>query len=227
VILGLSGGVDSSVAAALIHKAIGDQLTCVFVDHGLLRLDEAKEVMATFAQAHAREGDSRRRSREFYARSRRHRPEAKRKIIGKHFVEVFQREAAKVKNAKWLAQGTIYPDVIESAARRPRRRRTSSRTTTSAAARDAAPEAARAAARAVQGRGARARPRARAAALDGVPPSVSRAGLGVRILGEVESEAQTCCAAAMRSSSRSCAQRTGTTRSRRRSRVSCRCARSA
>jgi GMP synthase (glutamine-hydrolysing) len=116
VILGLSGGVDSSVAAALIHKAIGDQLTCVFVDHGLLRLDEAKEVMATFAQhMHVKviHVDA---SAEFYgALEGVTDPEQKRKIIGKHFVEVFQREAAKVKNAKWLAQGTIYPDVIESA----------------------------------------------------------------------------------------------------------------
>src|SRR6185503_642078 len=116
VILGLSGGVDSSVAAALIHKAIGDQLTCVFVDHGLLRLDEAKEVMATFAQhMHVKviHVDA---SAEFYAALEGVTdPEAKRKIIGKQFVEVFQREAAKVKNAKWLAQGTIYPDVIESA----------------------------------------------------------------------------------------------------------------
>jgi GMP synthase (glutamine-hydrolysing) len=116
VILGLSGGVDSSVAAALIHRAIGDQLTCVFVDHGLLRLDEAREVMGTFAQ-HMRvkviHVDA---SAEFYAALEGVTdPEQKRKIIGKHFVEVFQREAAKVKNAKWLAQGTIYPDVIESA----------------------------------------------------------------------------------------------------------------
>ncbi|MEZ0331502.1 MAG: glutamine-hydrolyzing GMP synthase, partial [Methylophilaceae bacterium] len=115
VILGLSGGVDSSVAAALIHRAIGDQLTCVFVDHGLLRLNEGKMVMEMFAgRLHAKvihvdateqfmgelEGVSD--------------PEAKRKIIGKEFVEVFQVEAKKLANAKWLAQGTIYPDVIES-----------------------------------------------------------------------------------------------------------------
>ena len=116
VILGLSGGVDSSVAAALIHRAIGDQLTCVFVDTGLLRLNEATQVMETFGRnlgvkvihvdaadifmtALAGVGD----------------PEQKRKIIGREFVEVFQREAAKLPNAKWLAQGTIYPDVIESA----------------------------------------------------------------------------------------------------------------
>jgi len=116
VILGLSGGVDSSVAAALIHRAIGAQLTCVFVDHGLLRLNEAAQVMETFAR-HMRvkvvHVDA---SAEFYgALAGVSDPEQKRKIIGRHFVEVFQREAAKVKNAKWLAQGTIYPDVIESA----------------------------------------------------------------------------------------------------------------
>jgi GMP synthase (glutamine-hydrolysing) len=116
VILGLSGGVDSSVAAALIHKAIGDQLTCVFVDHGLLRLNEAAQVMETFARhMHVKviHVDA---AAEFYgALAGVPDPEAKRKIIGRHFVEVFQREAAKVKNSKWLAQGTIYPDVIESA----------------------------------------------------------------------------------------------------------------
>jgi GMP synthase (glutamine-hydrolysing) len=116
VILGLSGGVDSSVAAALIHRAIGDQLTCVFVDHGLLRLNEAKQVMDTFAKhLHVKvvHVDA---SAEFYGALKGvSDPEEKRKIIGKHFVEVFQREAAKIRNARWLAQGTIYPDVIESA----------------------------------------------------------------------------------------------------------------
>lgn len=116
VILGLSGGVDSSVVAALLHRAIGDQLTCVFVDTGLLRFEEGDQVMAMFARhmgvkvvrvdAHDRYfkklegvGD----------------PEAKRKIIGNLFVEIFDEESSKLKNAKWLAQGTIYPDVIESA----------------------------------------------------------------------------------------------------------------
>jgi GMP synthase (glutamine-hydrolysing) len=116
VILGLSGGVDSSVAAALIHRAIGDQLTCVFVDHGLLRLNEAAQVMDTFARhMHVKvvHVDA---SQEFFTALRGVAdPEEKRKIIGRHFVEVFQREASKVRNAKWLAQGTIYPDVIESA----------------------------------------------------------------------------------------------------------------
>ncbi|MCL2829333.1 MAG: glutamine-hydrolyzing GMP synthase [Betaproteobacteria bacterium] len=115
VILGLSGGVDSSVAAALIHRAIGDQLTCVFVDHGLLRLNEAEQVMQTFARnlgvkvIHIDASEQFMRHLEGISD-----PEQKRKIIGREFVEVFQREARKLPNARWLAQGTIYPDVIES-----------------------------------------------------------------------------------------------------------------
>jgi len=116
VILGLSGGVDSSVAAALIHRAIGDQLTCVFVDNGLLRLNEGKEVMATFADHLHMKVIPVDASGEFMKHlAGVSDPEHKRKIIGREFVEVFQRESAKIKNAKWLAQGTIYPDVIESA----------------------------------------------------------------------------------------------------------------
>ncbi len=115
VILGLSGGVDSSVAAALIHRAIGDQLTCVFVDHGLLRLDEGKMVMEMFAgRLHAKvvHVDA---SEQFLGHlAGVTDPEQKRKIIGREFVEVFQAEAKKLTNAKWLAQGTIYPDVVES-----------------------------------------------------------------------------------------------------------------
>ncbi len=116
VLLGLSGGVDSSVVAALLHRAIGEQLTCVFVDNGLLRLNEGDQVMETFARhmgirvirvdaeqrfLNALKGESD--------------PEKKRKIIGHAFVKVFEEEAAKLRNARWLAQGTIYPDVIESA----------------------------------------------------------------------------------------------------------------
>ena len=115
VILGLSGGVDSSVAAALIHRAIGDQLTCVFVDHGLLRLNEGKMVMEMFAgRLHAKviHVDA---SDQFLGKlAGVTDPEKKRKIIGAEFVEVFQAEAKKLQNAKWLAQGTIYPDVVES-----------------------------------------------------------------------------------------------------------------
>ena len=115
VILGLSGGVDSSVAAALIHKAIGEQLTCVFVDHGLLRLNEARHVMEMFAgRLHARVIHVDASAQFMAALAGVADPEAKRKIIGREFVEVFQREAGKLSNAKWLAQGTIYPDVIES-----------------------------------------------------------------------------------------------------------------
>ena len=116
VILGLSGGVDSSVAAALIHRAIGDQLTCVFVDNGLLRLGEGDQVMATFAsnlgvkvvRVDAEE-------RFLSALAGEVDPEKKRKIIGGLFVEIFEAESNKLRDARWLAQGTIYPDVIESA----------------------------------------------------------------------------------------------------------------
>jgi len=116
VILGLSGGVDSSVAAALIHKAIGDQLTCVFVDNGLLRLNEAEQVMQTFANNLGVKVIHVDASAKFLSDLVGvNDPEAKRKIIGREFVEVFQQESAKLPQAKWLAQGTIYPDVIESA----------------------------------------------------------------------------------------------------------------
>ena len=116
VILGLSGGVDSSVAAALIHRAIGDQLTCVFVDNGLLRLNEGAQVMETFASHLHMKVIRVDASKEFlHHLTGVSDPEQKRKIIGREFVEVFQREAKKLPQAKWLAQGTIYPDVIESA----------------------------------------------------------------------------------------------------------------
>jgi len=116
VILGLSGGVDSSVAAALIHKAIGDQLTCVFVDHGLLRLNEGDMVMEMFARNLGVKVIRVDAVDEFMGKlAGISDPEQKRKIIGKEFVEVFQAESKKLSAAKWLAQGTIYPDVIESA----------------------------------------------------------------------------------------------------------------
>ena len=124
VILGLSGGVDSSVAAALIHRAIGDQLTCVFVDHGLLRLNEGDMVMDMFVgKLHAKVIRVDAEAQFLGHLAGVSEPEAKRKIIGREFVEVFKAQAAKltasgasVKGAKWLAQGTIYPDVIESGA---------------------------------------------------------------------------------------------------------------
>ena len=116
VLLGLSGGVDSSVVAAILHKAIGDQLVCVFVDHGLLRYHEGDQVMQTFAdnlgvkviRVNAMD-------RFFAALEGITDPEEKRKIIGRLFIEVFDEEAEKLNDIEWLAQGTIYPDVIESA----------------------------------------------------------------------------------------------------------------
>jgi GMP synthase (glutamine-hydrolysing) len=119
VLLGLSGGVDSSVVAALLHRAIGDQLTCVFVDNGLLRLGEGDQVMATFARhlgvkvirvdAADRFLDALKGVTD---------PEHKRKVIGNTFIEVFDDEATRITEVRWLAQGTIYPDVIESAGAR-------------------------------------------------------------------------------------------------------------
>jgi len=116
VILGLSGGVDSAVTAALLHQAIGKQLTCVFVDNGLLRLNEAKQVMATFAEhlgVKVIHVDA--ENRFLTALQTVTDPEKKRKVIGNLFIDIFEEQAAKLSNAKWLAQGTIYPDVIESA----------------------------------------------------------------------------------------------------------------
>lgn len=117
VILGLSGGVDSSVVAALLHKAIGDQLTCVFVDHGLLRLNEGKQVMEMFAENMGVNVVKVDAEDIFLSRlAGVSDPEEKRKIIGNTFIELFDEQAAAFNNAKWLAQGTIYPDVIESVA---------------------------------------------------------------------------------------------------------------
>jgi GMP synthase (glutamine-hydrolysing) len=117
VLLGLSGGVDSSVVAALLHKAIGDQLTCVFVDNGLLRLNEGDQVMKMFADNMGVKVIRADAEDLFLSRlAGVSDPEAKRKIIGNAFIEVFDEEASKLSNVKWLAQGTIYPDVIESAA---------------------------------------------------------------------------------------------------------------
>ena len=116
VVLGLSGGVDSSVVAALLHKAIGDQLTCVFVDTGLLRLDEGDQVMQTFAKnMHVKVIRVNAEARFLTKLKGVADPEKKRKIIGNLFVDIFDEESAKLTHAKWLAQGTIYPDVIESA----------------------------------------------------------------------------------------------------------------
>jgi GMP synthase (glutamine-hydrolysing) len=116
VLLGLSGGVDSSVVAALLHKAIGEQLTCVFVDNGLLRLNEGDQVMATFAQ-HMGVNVIRVDAEERFIEALKGEvdPEKKRKIIGNLFIEIFEEEASRLEGVDFLAQGTIYPDVIESA----------------------------------------------------------------------------------------------------------------
>ena len=115
VILGLSGGVDSSVAAMLINKAIGKQLTCIFVDTGLLRKNEAKHVMDIYAQNFDMNIKCINAEERFLSKLKGvEDPEEKRKIIGKEFIEVFNEEAIKLKDAEFLAQGTIYPDVIES-----------------------------------------------------------------------------------------------------------------
>jgi GMP synthase (glutamine-hydrolysing) len=115
VICGLSGGVDSAVAAALVHKAVGDQLTCVFVDTGLMRKDEGEQVVDTFRRTqgielvHVRAGD------EFFRRlAGVTEPEAKRKVIGELFIRLFERAAGGIQDARFLVQGTLYPDVIES-----------------------------------------------------------------------------------------------------------------
>ncbi len=116
VLLGLSGGVDSSVVAAMLHKAVGDRLTCIFVDNGLLRLHEGDQVMATFAEhmgVKVIRVDA--EDRFLNALAGEADPEKKRKIIGNLFIDIFEEEAAKLENVEFLAQGTIYPDVIESA----------------------------------------------------------------------------------------------------------------
>ena len=117
VLLGLSGGVDSSVAALLLHKTLGEQLFCVFVDTGLLRLNEVQEVQKVFAKHLGIQLITVDAKQEFFqVLAGVDDPETKRKICGKLFIDVFDREAAKLKNIHWLAQGTIYSDVIESAA---------------------------------------------------------------------------------------------------------------
>lgn len=114
VVLGLSGGVDSSVAAVLIHKAIGDKLTCIFVDNGLLRKNEYEEVLASYKNMGLNVIGVDAKERFYLSLQGLSDPEEKRKAIGKTFIDVFDEEAHKIKDVKWLAQGTIYPDVIES-----------------------------------------------------------------------------------------------------------------
>jgi GMP synthase (glutamine-hydrolysing) len=220
VICGLSGGVDSSVAAALVHRAVGDQLTCIFVDTGLLRLHERDQVERTFRQhmgIDLRVVDA--SERFLAALAGVEDPERKRKLIGHTFIDVFEDAAASVgDDVHFLVQGTLYPDVIESAsptggAERhdqdaPQRGR--------AQARHEVP-AHRAAARAVQGRGAQRRARARAARGDGRAAPVPGAGLAIRVLGAVSPRSSTSCGRRTRSISRRSARRGSTTRSGRRS----------
>ena len=179
VICGLSGGVDSAVAAVLIHEAIGDQLTCVFVDHGLLRLGEAEKVVGAVPRPLQHSAGARRRGGRFPRGARRRRaiPEAKRKTIGKLFIDVFEAEAKKIGGARVPGAGhalsrrdrervvhrrAVGDDQVAPQCRRP--------------ARAHEHEAGRAAARIVQGRGARARPRARPARRVRRPPSVPGPG---------------------------------------------------
>ena len=180
VVCGLSGGVDSSVAAALIHEAIGDQLTCIFVDHGLLRGGEATQVVETFRDRFNLRFVHRDASDLFLgALAGATDPEAKRKTIGGLFIQVFEEEQAKLGGADFLAQGTLYPDVIESISRHrgpvrhhqvpPQRRRL---------ARAYAHAAGGTAARVVQGRGAGAGPGTRIARGDHRPPPVPWSGTG-------------------------------------------------
>ena len=136
VLLGLSGGVDSSVVAALLHRAIGDQLTCVFVDNGLLRLHEGDQVMAMFKENMGVKVIRANAEDQFLGNlAGEADPEKKRKIIGRTFIDVFDAEASKLENIQFLAQGTIYPDVIESAGAKSGKAHVISRTTTSVACR--------------------------------------------------------------------------------------------
>ncbi len=178
VVCGLSGGVDSSVAAVLIHEAIGDQLTCIFVDHGLMRAGESEQVVATFRDHFNITLVHRDASDLFLGQLRGVTdPEVKRKIIGRLFIEVFEEEQNKLGGADFLAQGTLYPDVIESVSA------TGGPSVTIKSHHNVGglPERmhmqpGRAAARAVQGRGARARARAGHARGDRRPPPLPRPG---------------------------------------------------
>ena len=190
VICALSGGVDSAVAAALVHRAVGDRLTCIYVDHGLMRKKESELLRVTFERDLGMRlvmVDARQR---FLARlAGVEDPEQKRKIIGDEFIRVFEEEAAKLGRIDFLTQGTLYPDVIEIGhvrdEGRPEDQDPSQRGR--AAGRPALP-ADRAAALPVQGRGPAGRARDGPARGDGDAPAVPGPGLAIRIIGEVTAE---------------------------------------
>ena len=221
VICGLSGGVDSAVAAVLIHEAIGDQLTCVFVDHGLLRLAEGEKVVSLFRGhyniplVHVDAAEQFLSALEGISE-----PEAKRKAIGRVFIEVFEAEAKKIGGARFLAQGTLYPDVIESVSFTGGPSVTiKSHHNVGGLPRAHEHGAGRAAARIVQGRGARARPRARPARHLRRPPPVPRPRPRHPLPGRDQPrEARTSCAWPTTSTSRKSAAPASTTTSGRPSR---------
>ncbi len=224
VILGLSGGVDSSVTAMLLHRAIGKNLTCVFVDNGLLRLNEAEQVMDMFGDhfglniVHVPAEE-----RFLSALAGENDPEAKRKIIGRVFVEVFDEEALKLEDVKWLAQGTIYPDVIESAASATGKAHViKSHHNVGGLPKEMKMGL-------VEPLKELFKDEVRKIGLElGLPYDMlyrhpfPGPGLGVRVLGEVKKSTATCCAVLTLSSLKSCAKRICTTKSVRRLPSSCR-----
>ena len=231
VICGLSGGVDSAVAALLIHEAIGDQLTCVFVDHGLMREGEARRGRVALPRPlqHPARPCRRERTRSSPRWTASPTRRSKRKTIGRLFVEVFEEEAHKIGGADFLAQGTLYPDVIESVSALGGPSVTiKSHHNVGGLPERMQHEAGRAAARTVQGRGARARPRARPAGGVRRPPSVPRAGPGdPRARRRSRARSSRSCARPTRSISTRSARPASTTRSGRPSPCCCRCGPSA
>ena len=213
VICGLSGGVDSAVAAALVHKAVGDQLTCVFVDHGLLRAGEAEQVEKDYVAATGIKLKVVDASERFLgALDGVTDPEQKRKIIGREFIRVFEqaaREVAAAGDVEFLVQGTLYPDVVESGGGTGTAN-IKSHHNVGGLPDDLAFDAGRAAAHAVQGRGARDRRRARPARGDGLAAPVPRAGSGdPHHRRGHRASGSTCCAPPTRSLATSWPLRTG------------------